>query len=109
MPNIVNLHFSSQLLKTQSKKTMYKQMALKVQHFKKDCISCGACAAISPEFWEMDDEGLAQLKGSKNIAQGQDPNNPDEHWELEISEDQKEPNQEASDVCPVQIIHVKNE
>jgi ferredoxin len=37
----------------------------KVVHFKKDCISCGACAAIAPEFWELDEKGLAQLLGSE--------------------------------------------
>ena len=71
----------------------------KVTHFKKDCISCGACAAISPEFWEMDEEGLAQLKESKEV---------DEKWEREISEDDKETNEEASQVCPVSIIHVED-
>lgn len=73
----------------------------KVLHFKKDCISCGACAAISPEFWEMDEQGLAQLKGSEE---------KEDHQELIIeSEDARAANQEAADVCPVNIIHVKKE
>ncbi len=71
----------------------------KVVHFKKDCISCGACAAIAPEYWEMDAEGLSTLKGSKKV---------DDHFELEIdSEEVRVANQEAADVCPVNIIHVK--
>ena len=71
----------------------------KVIHYKKDCISCGACAAISPEFWEMDEEGLAQLKGSSVV---------EDHQELEINtEVAKAETQEAADVCPVNIIHVK--
>ncbi|PIN73455.1 ferredoxin [Candidatus Woesearchaeota archaeon CG10_big_fil_rev_8_21_14_0_10_45_16] len=71
----------------------------KVLHFKKDCISCGACAAIAPEYWEMDEEGMADLKGSKKV---------DDHYELDIdSEEAKAINQEAADVCPVNIIHVK--
>jgi len=70
----------------------------KVIHFKKDCISCGACAAIAPDFFEMDEEGLAQLKGSKVIK---------DHQELEIdTEVAKAETQEAADVCPVNIIHV---
>lgn len=70
----------------------------KVIHFKKDCISCGACAAIAPEFWEMDEEGYAQLKKAKQEK---------DHWELEIdNEVAKAANQEAADVCPVNIIHV---
>lgn len=75
-------------------------MAKKVVHFKKDCISCGACAAIAPEFWEMDDEGLAQLKGSTENG---------DHWERQLSEEQVQPNEEASQVCPVNIIHLKDD
>ena len=71
----------------------------KVVHFKKDCISCGACAAIAPEYWEMDAEGLAQLKGASKI---------DDHWELNIdSEEAKKVNEDAAQVCPVNIIHVR--
>tara|TARA_Y100000310_G_scaffold254143_1_gene261211 strand:- start:552 stop:788 length:237 start_codon:yes stop_codon:yes gene_type:complete len=71
----------------------------KIEHFKKDCIGCGACAAICPDFWEMDDEGLAHLKGGKEN---------EEHWDLDIdSEENRACNQEAAEVCPVNIIHVK--
>ncbi len=74
---------------------------IKVIHFKKDCISCGACAAIAPNYWEMDEEGLSHLKGSKKV---------DDHYELEIdSEEARAANQEAADVCPVNIIHLKKE
>ncbi len=70
-----------------------------VLHFKKNCISCGACAAISPNYFEMDPEGLAELKGSTTV---------DDHQELEIdTEDAKAQCQEAADVCPVNIIQVK--
>lgn len=71
----------------------------KVEHYKKDCISCGACAAITPEYFEMDEEGLAELKGSTVV---------DDHQELDLdTEEARAMNQEAADVCPVQIIHVK--
>jgi len=70
-----------------------------VIHNKKDCISCGACAAIAPEYWLMDDEGMAHLKGSKEAG---------DHWELDIdTEEARAINQEAADVCPVQIISIK--
>lgn len=75
----------------------------KILHYKKDCISCGACAAISPDFWEMDDdeEGKSTLKGSSN---------KEDHFELKIdSEEARALNQEAAEVCPVQIIHVKKD
>ncbi len=71
----------------------------KVLHFKKDCISCGACAAIYPEKWEMDEQGLADLKGSTEV---------EDHFELEIDEKDKSKHQEAADCCPVNIIHVKD-
>ena len=68
-------------------------------HDKKDCISCGACAAISPDFWIMDEEGLAHLKGSEQM---------NSHWEKDIStEVERAAHQEAADVCPVNIIHLK--
>ncbi|MAG60499.1 ferredoxin [archaeon] len=72
----------------------------KVVHEREGCIACGACAAISPDFWEMDEEGLSTLKGAKKV---------DNHFELEITEEQKATNQEAAEVCPVQIIHVREE
>lgn len=73
----------------------------KVIHFKKKCISCGACAAISPEFWEMDEQGLAQLKGSEE---------KEDHQLLIVeNEEARAANQEAADVCPVNIIHVEKE
>lgn len=73
----------------------------KITHFKKDCISCGACAAINPEFWEMDEEGLAHLKNSQE---------KEDYQELIIeTEEARAANQEAADVCPVNIIHIKEE
>ena len=70
-----------------------------VVHFKKECISCGACAAISPEYWEMDEEGMAQLKKAVPV---------NDHWERQIeTEEARAANQEAADCCPVSIIKVK--
>jgi len=71
----------------------------KIIHFKKDCISCGACAAVNPEFWSMDEDGLAQLKGAKEVG---------DHWELEIdSISDMASNKEAIEVCPVQVIKLE--
>ncbi|MEK6951047.1 MAG: ferredoxin [Nanoarchaeota archaeon] len=72
----------------------------KIIHHKQDCISCGACAAIQPEFWEMDERGLAHLKSSVPV---------NSHWERSIStEEERAANQEAADCCPVNIIKVEN-
>ena len=71
----------------------------KVIHIKNDCINCGACAAICPEYWEMDDEGFAHLKGSKEVG---------DHWELKIdTEEARVKNQEAAEACPVEVIKVE--
>ena len=71
----------------------------KIIHLKEQCISCGACAAITPDFWEMDEQGLAHLKGSRR---------ENGHWELDIqTEEAKAANQEAADCCPVNIIKVE--
>ncbi len=71
----------------------------KILHFKKDCISCGACAAIAPDYWEMDEEGMAHLKGSKPV---------DSHFERDIETGEaRAANQDAADCCPVNIIKVE--
>lgn len=70
----------------------------KIIHDKKNCISCGACAAINPEYWQLDEDGMAQLKGAKLIG---------DQWELIIdTEEARAVNQEAVDVCPVQVIKI---
>ncbi|PIZ51554.1 ferredoxin [Candidatus Woesearchaeota archaeon CG_4_10_14_0_2_um_filter_33_13] len=70
-----------------------------ILHYKEDCISCGACAAICPDFWEMDEEGMAHLKESHKV---------EDHWERQInSEDSRARNQEAAEACPVNIIKLQ--
>lgn len=61
-----------------------------------ECIGCGACAATCDDFFEMGDDGKANLKGGKKV---------DEAEELEISEVKCA--KEAAEVCPVDIIEVK--
>ena len=71
----------------------------KILHYKEECISCGACAAICPDFWEMDGEGMARLKEGKKV---------DNHWEREIdTEEDRAKNQEVVEACPVQIIKLE--
>jgi ferredoxin len=71
----------------------------KILHYQEECIGCGACAAICPEFWEINEEGLAHLKGSTKT---------DGSFELEInSEDSKARIKETADACPAQIIKIK--
>ena len=68
-------------------------------HNKKDCISCGACAAIAPEFWYLDETGLAHVTDSHAV---------NDHWEKEILTDEdKVLHEDAAASCPVNIIKVE--
>ena len=60
----------------------------KIWHDRPNCIACGACAAVTDN-WFMDEvDGLASfVKG-------------------EISAGELELNKEAAEVCPVNIIHI---
>jgi ferredoxin len=68
----------------------------KVIHQREKCIGCGACAAVCPDFWEMDEDGKSTLKGAKKVG---------DDFELEV--DDAECNKDAENTCPVQCIHVK--
>lgn len=70
-------------------------MTYKVIIERNQCSSCGNCQIDCPEFFEMDQEGLAHLKGSKRV------NSADE---LEL-EDVK-CCLDAALSCPVLCIHV---
>lgn len=70
-------------------------MKIKVERPK--CISCGSCAAVCPQFFEIEDGGLAHLKNSKKDADG------NEELEIEAPGCAKD----AVEVCPVQIIKVE--
>ncbi len=63
------------------------------------CIGCGACASMCPKFWEMGEDGKANLKGATNAD--------NEKYELEL--ENVECNNEAADACPVQCIAVSQE
>ncbi len=67
-------------------------MSLRIWHDRPNCIACGACAAATPDNWEMHpDDGLADCKSTT------------------ISEDERAANEEAALVCPVNIIHLAQE
>jgi ferredoxin len=73
-------------------------MAFKIEHDKPNCIGCGACAAVAPEFWEMEGD-KSHLKGSKEAGGGE---------ERDIEEKEFKPNMEAAQSCPVNVIHLKD-
>ncbi len=74
-------------------------MVVKVSIDRNDCISCGNCWTICPEFFEQNpDDDFSQVvemyRVGGNIAEGEAP----QKLEGLVKE--------AADSCPVQIIHV---
>lgn len=72
---------------------------LKIFYDKPGCIGCGACAAVAPEYWEMEGD-KSHVKESKENADGTE--------ERDITADQKPKNMEAAQSCPVNVIHLKD-
>jgi len=69
----------------------------KIIHQRKKCISCGACAAVCPKFFEMNEkDGLATLKNSKKIGK-----------DFELRVDKVDCLKDAAEMCPVKIIKIK--
>ena len=74
---------------------------MKVKHDRPNCIGCGACAAVAPDFFEMADDGKSQLKNGKKLDGDQ--------WEREFEEKDLNTVQEAADACPVNIISIEKQ
>ena len=72
---------------------------MKIIFNKEECIGCGSCAAVCPDFWEMTDDMKSRVKNSVQSAEGK--------FELEIEEKDTACNEEASQICPVQVIKVE--
>ncbi len=64
-----------------------------------ECIGCGACTAVCPDFWEMGDDMKAKPKIGKQDSQTGD-------YEFEADEKNLKCNKEATEVCPIQIIKI---
>ena len=73
-------------------------MSKKIVHDRNNCIGCGACAAVSPETWEMNADGKADLKKGKKAGA---------NVELEVKEFGS--NEDAANSCPVNVIHLIDE
>lgn len=73
-----------------------------LQHNKPECIGCGACAAVAPDFWVMNDsDNKSDIVGCKKLDNG---------WEeLSIEEKDFAKNKDAAESCPVNVIHIENE
>jgi len=69
----------------------------KVVHIREDCIGCGACASVCPEYWDMDSEGKSKLKGGVKSDGGETLGPIEENFDC---------NNEAAESCPVNCIHI---
>lgn len=68
----------------------------KIVHERPECIGCGACTAIAPKFWKMNDDGSkSDLIGAKDV---------DECQERELND--LENNMEVAETCPINCIHI---
>ncbi len=70
---------------------------MKIVHEPDKCIGCGACAAVCPKHFVMNEDNKADLIKSKKIKK---------IYELEIKEETQEI-KDAVDMCPTQCISVK--
>ena len=71
----------------------------KIEHVRPECIGCGACAAILPDRWVMDEEdGKSNIVGGKRLE--------NEHEEFDIEDEDISLDKEAAECCPVNVIHI---
>lgn len=77
---------------------MADEKKYKLEQNHPDCIGCGACVAVAPDFWEMVDDGKASIiKGTLR----------EDKWEeKEIEGKDMQQNKEAAESCPVNVIHL---
>ena len=81
-------------MEQENKKSRYK-----IEYDRENCIACGACAVLAPQFWVLSKEdGKADVVGSEKTEDGY------EHLDLD---DKDFPiNKDAADACPVNVIHI---
>lgn len=71
-----------------------------LEHDRPNCIGCAACVAVNPKNWKMCDDNKTDVIGGRGRK---------DNWqELEIDSAEFEPNKEAAEACPVNVIHLKN-
>jgi ferredoxin len=74
-------------------------MTYEVQHNRENCIGCGTCVDLCPDYWEMADDGKSQLKSAESL-------NNKIGWEHVWFENDLDCNKDAESQCPVNVIFV---
>ena len=74
-------------------------MPYKITLIREDCIGCGSCAEVCPDYWEMADDGLSDLIESEENDEGDF---------VRTAEDDRECNEDAADSCPVDVILIED-
>lgn len=72
---------------------------MKVKVNKDACIGCGACAAICDEVFEINDEGLSEVKVEENSE------NKEEF--VSVKEELQDEVRDAADSCPTGAIEIE--
>ena len=70
-----------------------------VKYDRENCIGAASCVAVQPDQWKIVDDGKADFIGSNK----EDKNG---FFIKEIDESELEFFKEASEVCPVNVIHI---
>jgi len=82
------------------KNKMNNNSKFKIEHDRPNCIGCGACAALQPDLWEMDQDGKSNIVGGTKLKDGGE--------EIFFNEDLHDAHKEAAESCPVNVIHIRN-
>ncbi len=70
----------------------------RIIHLRGECIGCGLCSSLAPDFWRMNSEdNKVDLKNSKKEG---------DNFILEISEEEVGRNNSVAKSCPLNIIHI---
>ncbi len=71
----------------------------KIVYDRENCIGAAACAAVSPDFWQIVDDGKADLAKAEHKEENR-------VQERIIDESELDANMEAAKSCPVTVIHI---
>ena len=72
---------------------------LRIIHKQPECIGCDVCCDVAPNYWFMNEEGLAELHSIQKIK--------DSLQFGEGFEEDREALKEAEENCPVNIIRIE--